>query len=205
MKPFSKQELIGVTLIFIVVFGLTFIGLQASIRRSRDVQRKADLGAISDALHKFQEEFGFFPPSDGRKIRACKGNNFNEILTEIKDTETFDRELFFQGLRACENGVNSSRDVTDDSYTPNQAVIPSDPKTNEGFSYVYFSSANRFQLYAFLEGGVDEDEYNSGVFNRNLPCGVGICSFGKSSGETPLDISIEEYEQQLLEKSKTGN
>ncbi|KKR30710.1 MAG: hypothetical protein UT61_C0003G0038 [Candidatus Woesebacteria bacterium GW2011_GWA1_39_8] len=176
MKPFSKQELIGVTLIFIVVFGLTFIGLQASIRRSRDVQRKADLGAISDALHKFQEEFGFFPPSDGRKIRACKGNNFNEILTEIKDTET-----------------------------PYLAVIPSDPKTNEGFSYVYFSSANRFQLYAFLEGGVDEDEYNSGVFNRNLPCGVGICSFGKSSGETPLDISIEEYEQQLLEKSKTGN
>jgi len=113
MKPFSKQELIGVTLIFIVVFGLTFIGLQASIRRSRDVQRKADLGAISDALHKFQEEFGFFPPSDGRKIRACKGNNFNEILTEIKDTETFDRELFFQGLRACEYGVDS----TDFSFT----------------------------------------------------------------------------------------
>jgi len=205
MKPFSKSELIGVTLIFLVVSFFTLFGLKDSLRKGRDAQRRADLGRISDALHNFYDEFGFFPLSQDGKIKMCKGENFDDILAKLKKERVFDRELFFQGLRPCEYGIDSFRDVTDDSRTPFLNPIPEDPKKDYGYSYLYLSNTKRFQIFAYLEGETKEDEYDSKIAARGLICGKKPCSFGKASGDTPLNISIEEYEQILLEKSKTGN
>ncbi len=204
MKFFTKNELISVTIIFIIVGAFTFSGLKTSIRRSRDAQRRADLGSISDALHKYQEEFGFFPPSENGKIKACKGDDFDQKLEEIKKEEKFDRNKFFEALSTCEWGQDSLIDVSEDSREPYLKTIPADPKGGVGISYLYLSNTGRFQIYAFLEGGEEEAGYSQTIVSRNLSCGNKICNHGKSSGDTPLDKSIEEYELELLEKSKTG-
>lgn len=202
MKPFAKNELIGVVLIFLVVGIFTFSGLKTSIRRSRDAQRQADLGSISNALHNYQEEFGFFPPSENGKIKACKSDNFDQKLEKIKEDKVFDRNKFFDALSSCDWGQNSLIDVSEDSREPYLKTIPVDPKGNEGTSYLYLSNTNRFQIYAFLEGGEEEAGFNQDVVSRNLSCGDKICNFGKSFGDTPLDRSIEEYEAELLEKQR---
>src|SRR3989344_7035442 len=192
MKPFTKNELVAVAVILLTTFSLTFYNLRISIRRSRDVQRRSDLGAISDALHKFQEGFGYFPESSEGKIKMCKADNFAEIVGRIKEQSEFDRNLYFEGLRSCVWGKDSFRDLLDEDFRAYLDIIPQDPKGVEGTSYYYLSNTNRLQLYSYLEGENDETGYNSGIFNRNLKCGDKICNFGKSSGDTPLEISIED-------------
>lgn len=200
MKSFTKNEFIGVSLIFLMVFVLLITNLQTSIRRARDSQRMADIGAIADAVETFQREFGFFPPSKDGKILGCRGDNFETKYQEAQKKNPFDRELFFEGLRPCEFGIDAFFDVTDESRPKYLSTIPGDPKRELGYTYVYFSNTNRYQLYTYLEGGDDVDGYDSSIVGRNLSCGVGICSFGKGFSFTPLDRSIEEYENELLKK-----
>ena len=204
MKPFSKNEAIGVILILLFTFSVTFYNLRISVRRSRDVQRRSDLGVISDAILRFQEGFGYFPPSRDGKIKMCKGDNFDEVVATLRQLEEFDRNLFFEGLRGCDWGKDSFRDLTDETYEPYLKLIPKDPREAEGLEYYYISNTNRFQIYSYLEGEEAETGFNIGVVKRNLPCGQKTCNFGKSSGDTPVDMSIDEYERQLKEKG-AGN
>lgn len=201
MKPFTKNEIKLTSLILLVILVFTFLNLRVSLRRARDSQRRSDIGAIADALDKYQKEFGFFPPStaDG-KILACKGSNFGPIPPGIKESEK--RDYFFKLLEGCDWGKDSLTDVNDDSYEPYLKVIPGDSKQSKGYSYLYVSNTNRYQLYAHLEGGNTEVGYRTGIVERNLKCGINICNFGKAYGETPLERSIEEYENELNKKNE---
>lgn len=60
MKPFSKNETISLAIILVVLFSVTLFNIRIAERRSRDAQRRADLGAIYEALEKFHSDFGFF-------------------------------------------------------------------------------------------------------------------------------------------------
>ncbi len=200
MKIFTKQESIVVSLIFLVVFSVTFFNMQTSLRRARDAQRKGDLGDISNSILKFKDELGFFPPSENGMIKMCKASNFNEILEKVKNRPTFDTELFFQGLRVCEWGKDGLYDVLDDSVAPYMKTLPSDPKTVNGLNYIYLASPNRFQLYSYLEGENEESGYDKGIVARQLKCGTKTCSFGKSYA-VPVERTIEDYEMELIQKS----
>jgi hypothetical protein len=199
MRPFTKNEMLGIGLVLSLTFFLTAVNLRISLRKSRDAQRLSDIGAISEALDKYQEDFGFYPPStpDG-KILACKGENFGNIPEGIPEGEK--RVYFFKSLRGCNWGEDGLRDVNDDSFEPYLKTIPRDPKAGSGYSYLYLSDTNRFQLYAYLEGGKSEVGFRDGIIGRDLHCGVNICSFGKASGDTPLEKSIEEYENEIRQK-----
>ncbi len=196
MEGFKKSEIIGLTLILAVVFAFSFKGILEAERKGRDAQRKADLGVISNALHLFFEDFGYFPPSEGGKIKMCKNDNFAEVLQKLKNLKNFDRELFFSGLKGCEWGKDSLLIPLDENLIYLK-TIPKDPQQDLGFSYLYFSNTKRFQIYSFLEGGRNEDGFDQGILERGILCGREFCMFGKSSGDTPLDISIEEYEDFL--------
>ncbi len=203
MKPFSKNEVFAVLGILFFIFVLTFLNMQVSLRKARDSQRRADLGEIANALRRYQNDFGFYPPSKDGKILACKGSDFDSGWNEIKNDKEFDQEKFFNLLVPCEWGKDPLKDVTDEAYPPYLKVIPGDPKGNKGISYLYLSNTKRFQIYAYLEGKEKEIGYDKSVVARSLFCGQGyVCSFGKSYG-VPLDISIEEYERELLEQSKS--
>jgi len=205
MKPFSRNEIIAASAIILVIFAVTLINMSWALRRARDAQRMQDLGAISEALHNYQKDFGFFPPSENGKIKACKNSNFDEIADLLKKEKEFNKTLFISGLTTCEWGKDKLADVNDESYPAYLSIIPQDPKAKEKVAYYYISNSERFQLYSYLEGENSEEGYNLGIVDRSLSCGNKICSFGKSYGETPLNISIEEYEQELLEIQKGGN
>lgn len=196
MKFFTKNEVVGLILIFSVVFLLTGINMSVSLRRARDVQRKNDAGDIYNALERYARDFGVFPlsTSDGRII-ACKGS----------DTKYDPKTKTLVGLVPCEWGKDPLRDPLDPSYPAYLNVIPSDPQTFKGVQYVYLSNGGIFQIYAYLEGK-DEPEYNPSVIKRNLNCGNRICDFGLSYGGTPVDKSIiEEYENELMKESRNAN
>lgn len=198
MKPFKKEELVGLTIIIFLIFLVTGLNIVVAIRRSRDSQRKDDLGAISNALVGFYEDYGFFPPAteDGR-IRACKAEDFDSVVADLSD-EPFSLDKFVTGLTGCEWGKDSLKDLSATTSAVYMKTIPADPKHKEGISYLYLSNKNRFQIYSYLEGEKEEEGYNEGIKIRNLPCGNNVCNFGKSFSETPLDISIEKYEEELI-------
>ncbi|MBU0570044.1 hypothetical protein KKB40_04690 [Patescibacteria group bacterium] len=204
MKSFTKNELTGVTIILLAIALATGVNLRLALRRARDAQRRADLGAVSNALHEFFEDFGFFPPAENGKIKACKGTNFDTILAEVTSQEQFDRDRFFEGLVPCRWGNDSLNDLglfSDEAKTYLKS-IPVDPKKNEGGDYIYLSNTKRFQIYSYLEGENSEEGYDMSIVGRDLMCGNKVCSFGKTYTDTPLDKSIEEYELELLEKLK---
>lgn len=194
MKFFSKQEIIGVGIILVVLSVISFFNFRISLARARDAQRKNDLGLLTDVLSAFSSDFGYFPlSSEDGKILACKGPN-----------TTYDKvKKVWLNLIACEWGVDTIRDLSDTAKEPYIKNLPLDPKSKDGYSYLYLSNGRRFQLYAALERK-DQDEYDLKIVQRNLKCGNQICSFGKSYGSTPLDKSIQEYENELLEQEKNG-
>lgn len=79
---------------------------------------------------------------------------------------------------------------------------PKDPGTPNGFSYLYITDGKFFQLYSSLEGGNEESQYLPSVAKLNLKCGKYVCNFGKSSGNIPLDKTIQEYENDINAKNK---
>ena len=78
--------------------------------------------------------------------------------------------------------------------------LPRDPDWKKGLVYVYISNGRRFQILASLEGR-DEDEYSPRIEERNIKCGLKLCNFGRAYGKTPLDKSIEEYENEINAKN----
>lgn len=178
MSSFSKSELKAILIIFLFLIAISTPNFIVSLRRARDAQRKADIGEVHDSLLRYQGDFGAFPLSIGGKIAACEPVTFKEV-NGIK-TPVFS---------PCDWGKSSLVDLSDSSYPPYMKLIPNG-------SYYYFSDGSNFQIYGSLEGK-SEDEYDESIIKRGIACGSKICNFGKSSGKTPLSISIEEYESTL--------
>jgi hypothetical protein len=196
MRFFSKSEVKVVSFILLVVFAVTYINMLAAVRRTRDAQRRDDIGVIASALENYNEEFGFFPPSEEGKIMACKNDKYESNMAEIRRMDKFDRVKFFEGLRGCVWGEDTFEGIKS-VYLSN---LPRDPKTDDNIHYYYLSSTRRYQIFAYLEGEAEEDGYNPQIVQRNLPCGDRVCNFGVTLPFNPLDRSIEEYEEELREK-----
>lgn len=199
MRFFTRSELKTVIVVLVLISLVTGYNLDLSIQRARDARRRADMSQISNALNSYFEDFGFFPSatSDG-KILACKGEMYDKVVNEISDSDIFDIAKYESGLRPCEWGEDGLRDLGDESYPAYLTTIPQDPKVAKGYSYYYLSNNRRYQLFTYLEGKDDEIGYDEAIVKRDLPCGNQTCSYGKSYGITPLEKSIEEYENELL-------
>ncbi len=174
MKIFSKEESFIVLLILSVLFVISLFNFRTALMRSRDMERKNDTGDIVNALEQYKTDFSSYPQSakDG-KIDACNGG--------------------------CVWGKDPLRDFSDLTYPPYMNTLPADPDNTKGTQYLYFSDGRRYQLYAALEDKEDA-EYNPKIEARSLKCGIRICNFGRSSSKTPLDKSIEEYENELIQE-----
>ncbi len=181
---FNKSELIATTTILALVFLAIVLNLRVSLRRERDFQRKGDLQSIISALVEFQIVTASFPPSFEGKIVACFGGVDERGIPQAipcewhKDglTNIFTGEVFLERL-------------------------PTDPQHNQGARYYYISNGRYFQLYVALEGS-DEAEYDASIVARNIMCGTRVCNYGRGFQETPLDKSIEEYENELRQEKK---
>lgn len=179
----SKFEL---NIVIVILFGLFLasgFNINGALKKSRDAQRKGDIRAIYDALWAYKRDFGFFPlSSEDGKILACLDKNETKLKFDENNSPIF---------YPCEYGVDSLKDVTDNNYAPYLETIPKDPNSNK--NYFYIATHEKFQILASLEGEY-EDEYDSWILARSINCGLEFCNFGRSDGETPLDISIDQFE-----------
>jgi len=198
MKFFSKEELKVLFIILTAITLASFYNFRIALRRARDVQRRADIDLIHNALSAYQADYGFFPPSDSEgRIIACKGEKYDEVVGEMLNENKIERNLYFEGLADCEWYFDGL--VNLESREVYLEKIPGDPRNGQGIRYRYISNTNRFQLYAFLEGESEEEGFRDNIVGRTLGCGTKICNFGKAYGESPLDKSLEEYENELLQ------
>ena len=144
---FTKDELKGLAIIFLILIAISVPNFVVSIKRSRDVTRKNDIRDIAEAANMYHEEFQKFPAN-------------------IDDLSGF------------------------------LPAVPRDPESVNGVDYIYLSNGSRYQVYASLEDK-KQDEYEVNIEKRNISCGARICNFGRAYGETPLDKSLEEYENEI--------
>lgn len=168
----KKRDLLFIAVILATVVTATSVNLRISFRKSRDAQRIGDINTIANALSAYLNDNEGFPPSEDGYIVAC-GNP----LAPTK----------------CEWGMPFH-----EKYLTN---LPRDPQVQMGKRYWYVSNGKHFQLYAALESRV-EAEFNEQIESRNFTCGLAFCNFGKADGKTPLDKTLEEYENELIELSK---
>jgi type II secretory pathway pseudopilin PulG len=189
MSFFTKEELVAVLIIFAVLITISVPNFSLSIKRSRDLERKDDMGSLQGALDGFFADFGEFPKStpDG-KIIGCKTPG-----SEIKKDS---RGRFIVDFTACEWGKDSLVNPIDSSRPPYISPIPNDPQKDLGVKYFYISNGARYQLYGSLED-TKQGEYSQEILARGISCGARTCNFGRSFANTPLNISIEEYERTL--------
>lgn len=188
MKSFSKEEKYALAIILGAIIIVSAPNFVISLRLSRDAQRKTDIGSIYSALNEFQADFGSFPLSKNGQIAVCEP----VAKKVINGLETFD-------FSPCVWGKDSLKDLSDPAYPPYLKTLPQDPYFSRGVNYYYLSNGSRYQIYGALEGK-GEDEYDEKIIARQLPCGNKICNFGKAFGKTPLDKSIEEYENEINAK-----
>ena len=190
MKFFTKEEIKKVGLILGVLLAISFLNFRGSLTKARNAQRNADLTFIREKLEAYQSEVGHFPPAgrDGT-ILACK-SEITVVNLEFKRLEN---------PAPCKWGEDGLVNFFSD--TPKTIVerLPVDPQNDDGVHYIYKSSLSRFQIYASLEGK-GEAEYNKKVEAFKIKCGTRICNFGKAFSDTPLDKTIQEYENELLNK-----
>lgn len=178
---FTKLEAFATFAILLTIGLAIYMNLQISLQRGRDIQRKNDIKAIHDALIQFHIDEASFPQSREGKIVSCLGGYDEGGIPQFAP---------------CEWHTDAFANIfTGAVYIPN---LPTDPTHNEGARYHYISNGRNFQIYAALEGR-DEAEFDAAIEARGLMCGNKICNFGRGFGATPLDKSLEEYENELRE------
>lgn len=180
MKVFTKKETIGLGIILIPLFAFMLFNFSISERKARDASRKQDVRDIANAVEHYRDDFSAYPLSQDGQIVGCDSGKKDEKGVTI--------------LRSCEWGQESLDGVK----------LPIDPRHGQGHRYYYLSDGFAFQVYAALEGS-DEAEYDVKIVARNLPCGDNICNFGLASSHTPLDKSLEEYENEVNAKKAVRN
>jgi len=177
---FSKSEGRAVTIILASLVIISSLNLVVSLRRSRDVQRKADVRLIINLVEGYQKEFGFLPLSkDGKPY--------------VKTGELFDNVAVYE---VCQWGYECLPDLGEQSSPAYLGRLPVDPDNSDGVGYYMISNGRRVQVYAALEGH-DEYGYDPKIIARNLACGNKICNYGIATNETPVDQSLEDYEEEI--------
>ncbi len=190
MKPFTRSELTSILVIFAVLAVISIPNFVVSLRRARDQTRKDDLGSLVYALDSYYEDFGEFPPAaPGGRIMACKKPGDKAVKNE--------KGKFVVNITPCDWGKDSLADLSEESGKVYMKILPRDPQFDKGVTYIYFSNKARYQIYASLEVE-NQPENDPKVVARKISCGTRICNLGRSFEQTPVDISIEQYEQQLL-------
>ncbi len=188
IKKFSKEELIGTGIIFLILLAVSIPNFALSIRRSRDQNRRDDIGGLQHALDDYYADFGVFPKSstDGEMI-ACKKPEDKVIVD--------DKGRLVVNLVPCVWGKDGLVDLTPGSTKTYVKTLPLDPKSQNGDRYIYISDSYRYQVFAAFESD-DEAGYDASIFARKIMCGTRVCNMGKSYN-VPVNISIEEYVNQI--------
>lgn len=185
-RVFTKKEYMGLGAILLVIFVFMFFNFSISERKARDAQRKQDIRDIANALDSYKNDIGSYPESENGMIKGCNTGRKNDLGQPI--------------LRACDWGTEGLIDPSGTKGSRYMERIPVDPRNSGGMKYYYLSDGRFFQIFAALESS-GEAEYDKSIVVRGLMCGNKVCNFGLASSHTPLDKTIQEYENELDAKA----
>lgn len=156
---FTLIELMIVIAILGVLIAVGLTSFRTSQMRARDSRRKNDLRQIASALEYYYNDKIQYPSSDASgNMYACGAN-----ATEV-----------------CAWGSSIMKNVT--TGTIYMVKLPGDPAS--GRAYRYVKSGTSYKLYASLEMGSQDIDYNSTIASNNYPCGSGTCNYGVASSNT---------------------
>lgn len=188
MKKFSKEEVFGITIIFLLLLAISIPNFVLSIRRSRDQNRRDDTGGLAHGLEDYYADFGVFPKSNAEgEMIACKRPEDTVLVDE--------KGRLIVELIPCVWGRDALVDLTPGNNKVYIKALPVDPTYENGDKYMYFSDGYRYQVLAALESA-DEASYDATIFARKIMCGARVCNMGKSYN-APLSKSIEEYANEI--------
>lgn len=171
MKNFTKNEILSIGVIFLILIAISVPNFVLSLMRARDQVRKDDMGSLQKALGLYFSDFQYFPPAspDGH-IMACKNP---EDKVEIDKMG----RLVVNWV-PCEWGLGTIADLTPGSSRVYMPLLPREPNYQKGAAYRYFSDGQRIQIFVALEGK-DDPEYDPKIIARNIMCGNLICNAGR--------------------------
>lgn len=167
IKPFNKSEIKSIILIFVSLLLITSINIFASLRKSRDVTRKNDMGAIQEAVNIYHQKYKVYPLSTNSLPDGKAGGKIIGCFEGGPDID-----------KITKYPVNAIPCEWDKSSFENIVLMPKDPNYDKGVSYLYVSDGEKYELYVSLEGK-HEAEYSKAVVEKNLQCGNEICNYGR--------------------------
>ncbi len=183
MKNFTKFEILGLSVIFLILIAISVPNFIVSLRRSRDQIRRDDMGAVQKALENYQTGFAGFPLSSAEgNILACKKSGTAARIDE--------KGRLLVNLVPCVWGKDAFTDLTPGSTQVYLKTLPQDPQFSKNITYKYFSDGSSYQFLVSLEGK-DEPEYDAKIASRGISCGSRLCNAGRSVG-CSLYKTIEE-------------
>jgi type II secretory pathway pseudopilin PulG len=163
MKPFKKDELFSILVIFSILVAVSVPNFIVSLRRARDQVRRDDLGVLQHALDSYYNNYKEFPLStdDGRMIACLAPGDEFKLDERGKPANNF---------VPCEWGK--------DPFLAYISILPADPQSQKGSFYRYISDGERYQIFASFEDK-SEPEYDKNIAARNLSCGARLCNVGR--------------------------
>ena len=183
MKPFKRQEVVGIGLILVAIVVITYINILISFRNERDLRRNLDVSAIAKGIKQYKVDYGYYPASQDGKILACAGKETRIVKDENGKMVYFDEKAkkpLLENLTACEWGEDVLLDINDLDYPHYISSIPKDPRKEDGYTYFYLSDGENFQVLGSFEGK-SQKEYSKEIKALKIQCGSKVCNFGKTS------------------------
>ena len=184
----TKRDVVGVSVIFIAIFIITFLNFLVSKRNERDKIRNLDITNIAKALEKYRVDYGYYPKSDSKgRIIACKGDK--TVIKKIKGKPIHKvgaKKPILLNLIPCDWGKDSLYDVSDINYPHYLENIPADPQSDSGVSYRYESNGSEYKVYVSYEGKTTTD-YRKSIEERKILCGRRFCNAGRTVGVKVLE------------------
>ena len=183
MKLFKKQEIVGIGLILIAIVVITYINILISLRNERDLRRNLDVSAIAKGVGLYKADYGFYPASYDGKILACAGEDTQIVKDEYGKFVYFNgsaNKPLLENLVVCKWGEDALLDINDINYPHYISSIPKDPRQEDGYTYLYLSDGENFQILGSFEGK-SQKEYSKEIKALKIKCGNKPCNFGKTS------------------------
>lgn len=156
---FTLMELMIAVAIMMILSAVSLGSFWQSQKKSRDTQRKSDLGQIGRALEMFNEDFFQYPESDGGNMLGCQTEADGAFVAC-----TVGREF-----AAYPGGVKQIY----------MKKFPGDPQG--GDNYYYTEEGSGFALYSVLENTQDASYHATGWDASGTgsgdECGGEVCRY----------------------------
>ena len=157
-KGFTLIELMIVIAIMGILIAVGLNTFKTSQMRARDSRRKNDLRQIASALEYYYHDKTTYPSSDASgNMYACGA----------------------AATAKCDWGSTPMSNTDPNPDTIYMVKLPDDPSS--GRNYRYVKSGSSYKLYASLEMGSQDIDYNSSI---SVTCDSVTCNYGIASSNT---------------------